>query len=428
MGLTLKLDKLKIDHHGDQHAAAPPVASSTDDTDDIDEVDDQGQLILMSIIAQLRPGCDLLKITLPTFILEKKLMLERITNFFELPDLLLDANDEKDEVQRFVKILKWYLASWHIAPKAVKKPLNPVLGEVFTCYWDDLPKGEHAYYISEQTSHHPPKLSYFYLLPELKIRVDGVVIPKSRFLGNSLAALMDGWGHVTLGDHEDELYVMNQPNVYARGILFGKMRTELGDHMVVKCEKTGLEADIEFKTKGFISGTYDAIQGTIKNSDTGEDLYTVSGKWNGVMDIKDLKLGKKLVLFDCNNSKLVKPKVRPLDEQWQYESRKLWKPTIDALSERDHNTATEEKFKVEDEQRQAAKRRAEEGVEWYPKYFRPVHNDEVDQQDLEYVIYKKIDLGHDSKVLTENVLSIAPVVPGQNFDDKYEIPAFKKPA
>ena len=44
------------------------------------------------------------------------------------------------------------------------------------------------------------------------------------------------------------------------------MKMELGDHMYVKCRKTGLEADIDFKTKGFISGTYDAIEGVIKNS------------------------------------------------------------------------------------------------------------------------------------------------------------------
>lgn len=438
MGLTSKLDKLKIvgDHHHHpgadatrghsadvvDGAAGAPVAT---DTDDIDEVDNEGQLILMSIISQLRPGCDLLKITLPTFILEKKLMLERITNFFEIPELLLAANTELDPVERFVLITRWYLALWHIAPKAVKKPLNPVLGEVFTCYWDDLPGKQHAYYIAEQTSHHPPKLSYFYICPELKIRVDGVVIPKLRFLGNLLAALMDGWGHVTLGQH-NETYVMNQPNVYCRGILFGKMRTELGDHMVIKCEKTGLEADIEFKTKGFISGTYDAIAGTIKRSSTGEELYSISGKWNEVMDIKNLSTGKKKVLYDTATLKLDKPKVRPINEQWEFESRKLWKPTVDALAQRNHEVATEEKFKVEDDQRQRAKKRVDDGVEWYPKLFRSVHQDEPELQDLEYVIYKPLDLNDPPKVLEEKVLEIAPILPGQHFEDRFEIPAFKK--
>ena len=65
------------------------------DTDDIDENDESGQNILLSIIAQLKPGCDLSKITLPTFILEKKSMLERITNQLQFPDIVLDAHQEK---------------------------------------------------------------------------------------------------------------------------------------------------------------------------------------------------------------------------------------------------------------------------------------------------------------------------------------------
>jgi len=39
------------------------------------------------------------------------------------------------------------------------------------------------------------------------------------------------------------------PNMYARGILFGKMVLELGDTCVVKNERHGLVCDLEFKTK-----------------------------------------------------------------------------------------------------------------------------------------------------------------------------------
>lgn len=432
MGLTSKLEKLKLKGDKESESEGETVRKTLetgvgeDNTDDIDEVDNEGQSILMGIISQLRPGCDLSKITLPTFILEKKSMLERITNFFQIPDLLLSANNEADDLQRFIKVTKWYLASWHIAPKAVKKPLNPILGEVFACYWDDLPDNNKAYYISEQTSHHPPKSSYFYLVPELKIRVDGVVVPISKFLGNSSAALMEGWGHVTFGDHDNEVYVMNQPNVYARGILFGKLRYELGDRMIIKCEKTGYEADIEFKTKGFISGTYDAVEGTIRSLKTKEDLYTISGKWNEVMDIKNLKTGKKDVLFDTHKTNTWKPKTRPLSEQLDIESRKLWHPTINALAKRDHEQATNEKFKVENEQRAIAKKRIEDGVEFHPKLFTPNQRYSKDSTDLEYKIYKQFDLTTDPDTLTKNVLDVIPILPGQEHDSKFEIPAYKK--
>lgn len=91
--------------------------------------------------------------------------------------------------------------------------------------------------------------------------------------------------------------ILTQPNMYARGILFGKMKYELGDHSYVRCPENNLVADIEFKTKGYFSGTYNAIGGTIKNEKTGEVLYELSGLWNGEMHIKDVHVCLLLLSF-----------------------------------------------------------------------------------------------------------------------------------
>lgn len=77
--------------------------------------------------------------------------------------------------------------------------------------------------------------------------------------------------------------------MYARGILFGKMKYELGDHAFVRCPETGLEADIEFKVKGWMGGTYNAIGGHIKDK-SGKNLYELSGLWSGEMFIKNLSV------------------------------------------------------------------------------------------------------------------------------------------
>jgi hypothetical protein len=84
--------------------------------------------------------------------------------------------------------------------------------------------------------------------------------------------------------------ILTQPNMYARGILFGKMKYELGDHSFVRCPELGLVADIEFKTKGWVGGTYNAIGGVIKNEITGQVLYELSGLWSDEMFIKDIKV------------------------------------------------------------------------------------------------------------------------------------------
>lgn len=84
--------------------------------------------------------------------------------------------------------------------------------------------------------------------------------------------------------------------MYARGILFGKMKYELGDHSFVRCPEMGLVADLEFKTKGWVGGTYNAIGGSIRNEKTGEVLHEFSGLWSEEMFIKDMKVGADLFL------------------------------------------------------------------------------------------------------------------------------------
>lgn len=248
----------------------------------------------MHIISQLRPGADLSRVTLPTFILEPRSMLERITNFMAHPEVLLPIPEFQDPVERFVAVVKFYLSGWHIKPPGVKKPLNPILGETFTGYWD-YADGTRGYYISEQTSHHPPKSSYFFMAPEHHIRVDGTLKPRSKFLGNSAASLMEGIAILRLLNH-NERYFITQPNMYARGILFGKMKYELGDKAVVRCPETGISAEIEFKTKGWVGGTYNAIGGSIKDG-RGKDLFELSGFWTGEMYLKDLSVCLKTIFW-----------------------------------------------------------------------------------------------------------------------------------
>jgi hypothetical protein len=124
---------------------------------------------------------------------------------------------------------------------------------------------------------------------------------------------------------------ITQPNMYARGILFGKMKYELGDHAVVRCPETGLEVDIEFKVKGWVGGTYNAIGGYIKDTKSGKNLFELSGLWNAEMFIKDLSTGKKELLFDATSAKPHIPNARPLEEQAPRESQKLWDATNKAI-------------------------------------------------------------------------------------------------
>lgn len=178
--------------------------------------------------------------------------------------------------------------------------------------------------------------------------------------------------------------------MYARGILFGKMKYELGDHSFVRCPENGLSADLEFKTKGYFSGTYNAIGGSIKDDKSGNILYELSGLWSGEMFIKDVSTGKKTMFFDASHAKHRQPLARPLQEQDERESQKLWESTVKAVHVQDHVKATDEKAKIEDRQREEAKQREESGAEWQPKLFRRVNasagGPEEGEEDLEWIL------------------------------------------
>ena len=164
-------------------------------------------------------------------------------------------------------------------------------------------------------SHHPPISAFFYISPANELMIQGELRPKSKFLGNSVSTTMEGENRIRLLGRPDDggthitltylilqgadthlfmtlsllqEYVVTMPNMYARGILFGKMVLELGDTCTAKNEKLGVFADIEFKTKGFFSGTYNAIAGKIRKGTT--DVGEIGGRWSHVMDFKDSKV------------------------------------------------------------------------------------------------------------------------------------------
>lgn len=201
--------------------------------------------------------------------------------------------------------------------------------------------------------------------------------------------------------------------MYARGILFGTMKYELGDHAYVRCPETGLSADIEFKTKGYFSGTYDAIGGFIKDSH-GKNLYEFSGFWNDKMYIKDLTVrlhilerpdsargltdgiqtGKKELLFDAAHTKHTPPSARPIEEQEERESQRLWHEVTEAVKRKDQDVATDAKAAIEDRQREEAAKRNNEGIDWHPQLFRRVHGghggSDEGEEDLDWIINAKV--------------------------------------
>jgi len=361
--------------------ASPPQANNSQpasnekapegNPNDTEELDDEPKNMLLALASQLRIGMDLQKVTLPVFVLEPRSMLERITDFLSHSDLVFGAGANQDAEARFVQVMECYLAGWHIKPKGVKKPYNPILGEVFRCRYD-YPDGTVGYYVAEQVSHHPPISAFYYASPDNKVIIRGDLRPKSKFLGNSAATIMEGFNKIAFMDRpEDGEYSITMPNMYARGILFGKMLLELGDDCIIKNDHLDYSCKVEFKTKGYFSGQYNAIHGKIKHGS--KDAGEVNGKWSDRFTIKRGKHGENgEVTFDSATSKVTQKSVAAESEQGEFESRRLWSKVTAAILAKDLDAATTAKSAIEDHQRELAHQREQKGETFVPKYFKLV--------------------------------------------------------
>lgn len=340
--------------------------------------------VISYLISQARVSMDLTKITLPTFILERRSFLEMLADFLAHPDLFVSTTDYSTPRERFMQVVKWYLSAFHAGRKSAvaKKPYNPLLGEVFQCYYDIGNKEEnsnqttdgpvpwasdhHVTFIAEQTSHHPPIASFYAECPAKHVQIDGCLWTKSRFLGLSVGVHMVGNATLTLIDH-DEQYVMTFPSAYGRSILTVPW-FEMGGKVTISCEKTGYLANIEFLTKPLINGRKHQISGSLIGPDK-KEFCKIDGEWNGTMNAKYTDGKGSEVFFDTKTTAVVKKVVRPIVEQQDNESRRLWRDVTYYLKSKQMDKATGGKTFLEQRQRQEAKERVEKGEKWQTKYF-----------------------------------------------------------
>lgn len=184
---------------------------------DSDDMQQHGSVIT-HLLSQVRIGMDLTKVTLPTFILERRSLLEMYADFFAHPDLFKSIPDHNDPGDRMIQVLKWYLSSFHAGRKGdiAKKPYNPILGEIFQCFYDMSDKtdtnskinGQNDYctepitwanksdvsFLAEQVSHHPPISAFYAECEQKNLCFNSHIWTKSKFLGLSIGVHNVGTG------------------------------------------------------------------------------------------------------------------------------------------------------------------------------------------------------------------------------------------
>ncbi|XP_038137037.1 oxysterol-binding protein-related protein 9 isoform X3 [Cyprinodon tularosa] len=368
----------------------PDMFDNNDDRDDDGEGEsvEEHKSVIMHLLSQVRLGMDLTKVVLPTFILERRSLLEMYADFFAHPDLFVSIADQPEPRERMVQVVKWFLSAFHAGRKGsvAKKPYNPILGEVFFCHWDlpnemeEPPPPTEAVtdgpvpwsspnsvrFVAEQVSHHPPISAFYAECLNKKIQFNAHIWTKSKFLGMSIGVHNIGQGCVSCLEH-DEHYILTFPNGYGRSILTVPW-VELGGECNISCSKSGYSATIVFHTKPFYGGKKHRVTAEIFAPNDKKSFCSIEGEWNGVMYSK-LATGENASFIDTKKMSIIKKKVRKLEDQLDYESRRLWRDVTLNLKLKDIDTATEAKHRLEEKQRAEARERKEKEQQWETRLF-----------------------------------------------------------
>ncbi|RUS77935.1 hypothetical protein EGW08_014309 [Elysia chlorotica] len=334
--------------------------------------------VILHLLSQLKLGMDLTKVVLPTFILERRSLLEMFADYMAHPDFFLKIPEIPDPEGRLLAVLEWYLTSFHVGRQGsvAKKPYNPIIGETFHCSWlvknrEGEPDEEtRLVYTAEQVSHHPPVSAFYFECPSKKIKMNASIYTKSKFMGMSIGVSMIGKVCLWLEDLGEE-YVFGMPSAYARSILTVPW-VELGDKVLLSCEKTGYSANVVFYTKPFYGGKLHHISAEAKNVKTGDVICKVQGEWNGTMEFTYPKNPSANKTVDVTKLTIHKKHVRPIEKQRDHESRKLWQHVTRALKLGDISTATEHKAMLEGIQREGERHRKDTFLEYSGKFFKKI--------------------------------------------------------
>ncbi|XP_018111434.1 oxysterol-binding protein-related protein 8 isoform X3 [Xenopus laevis] len=334
-------------------------------------VSEEHKSLIWTLLKQVRPGMDLSKVVLPTFILEPRSFLDKLSDYYYHADFLSEAALEENPYSRMKKVVKWYLSGFYKKPKGLKKPYNPILGETFRCLWIHPKTNSKTFYISEQVSHHPPVSAFYVSNRKDGFCLSGSILAKSKFYGNSLSALLEGEGRLTFLNRGED-YLMTMPYAHCKGILYGTMTLELGGSVTITCEKTSYSATLEFKLKPFLGSddNVNQISGKIKLGK--EVLATLEGNWDSEVFIHDKKTDVSETFWnptlEIRQRRLTRCTVNQ-EEQGEFESERLWRLVTLAINNKDQTEATQEKFVLEDAQRKAAKERKAKDEDWTCKLF-----------------------------------------------------------
>ncbi|KAJ3350447.1 Oxysterol-binding protein- protein 9 [Allomyces javanicus] len=345
------------------------------------KVDDQHKDSLLVFLKKiLGKDVDSLRIAVPLFLLEPVSNLEYLADLDHAVEHFVAAPVKSDPLDRFLSVFMLLITGLKRALRKAKKPLNPILGEVFYSHFtpsfgdadavdasvpaasatasvagDGLPT---VYLIGEQISHHPPISAFHATCPDRGIDITIVYDVKAKYNGLSFALENKSLGTVRIADH-NETYTLTYPSANIVGIVTMNMRLMWTGTCTIECAKTNLKGTLNFKEqRWFGRDTYD-VSGTVTSLDNAKHVHaTLSGAWNDAIHVQRTGVdAKPTPMFSVRDRATYASSVVPGDRAPPHASRRVWADVVAAMRAGDASGAAKAKHDVEHRQRAKEKER-----------------------------------------------------------------------
>lgn len=277
---------------------------------------------------------------------------------------------------------------------AMKKPLNPILGETHR-----IKCGKTAY-VAEQVCHHPPITTWDLRNEDIGLHVSADVKAKPVFRGTSVQVLIGGEMRFE-NLHTGEKYVMDFPSLFIRFFGLTGSYSETVGNISLRRVSDGpeLRCDMHFKPRGTAGLKSHAckVEGTIVNEKGAHSHF--KGKFSEtIAEVSATK--ENLGLFWSPALPLAEPPramTRPLNGFT--DSHCLWGEFFQALTAKDMKTAAKAKKKAERGQRRLHKAmKTGELPPWTPTMFstrdgerwelKDEYDERVQQSWLKYIGFR----------------------------------------
>ncbi|KAM9956470.1 hypothetical protein ACTFIW_002495 [Dictyostelium discoideum] len=366
-----EVDEAEIEKLAAENANKPAPQLTKEDLDAMDDAEPgTSRLALIGkMIKKVSIGTDISNISMPgSFILAKSTLSYFSDNFSSFFGELLKANKIDNELERMLQVQRYLFTTLKETEDTTRKPLNPILGETWQANIHvkdgDGNDVTDNYFFAEQISHHPPISSSTVYNKKEGVNCTFCLPVRSQFMGTYVKISFEGESHITFEKY-DEKFTFVAPPMAIR--IFRSFSEYVGKG-ILKSDKNDYLIKSTYTSKPIFGGVYNGFESKVYKGK--EKLYKIKGTWSGDMKITNLKTNETTPFFTrpTESAKVVFPddgNTLPTD------SSVVWKGVFDASKKDDVKGMSQEKVKVEEEQRKLAHHR-KNADEWKPVHFNKI--------------------------------------------------------